>query len=297
MDPTLAHLPVERETHHLGAGTREWVVDGHRLPSLHSRQISFLGVSEAAQGFEFATRGWRFGQIMVCHGGRGEVRVNGRWVECVPGDAYLTPALVPHHYRAIPDEPWCVIWITFDAPHDTTPLLDVRTAVLTKVDPKPLYHAVMSLFYAQLPGQDPALVASLSDAIEQLAYRCTPAHTGAGRLWPVWQAVDADLARAWSVDDLGELIGVSDEHLRRLCVRHLGRSPMAQVTLMRMRRAASLLRSRPLKVEAIAELVGYADRFGFASAFRRVYGASPARYRQSFSSAGTTGESTADENP
>jgi AraC-like DNA-binding protein len=277
-------LPVERETHKVGAETREWVVDTHELPPLSARRIPFLGLSDAAAGFEFATRGWRCGQILVCHGGEGEVRIGDQWQPCGEGQAYLTPAMRPHAYRAAGGRRWQVAWITYTPPHEQTPLAGLDTATLVRVDPRPLFHLISCLYFDQLARRDLAMIESLADAIEQLAYRCTPSQGDAGRLWPVWQAVDADLARPWTVADMGAVISVSDEHLRRLCVRHLGRPPMEQVTVMRMRRAASLLRSSPLKIGAIAELVGYADRFGFASAFKRVYAQSPAAFRQTFGS-------------
>lgn len=281
-----SNWPRERETHKIGPDTRELVVSGHEISPFSARRIAFVGSSDAGFGFEFATKGWSCGQILACYGGMGQVRVNGNWVNCSEGQAYITPALVPHAYRAVSGSRWQVVWVTFEGPHEQTPLAGVSSATLIRVDPRPLYHLVTCLYYEQLTGLDLAVLEPLADAIEQLTYRCTPANGDAGRLWPVWQAVDGDLARPWTVHDMGAIIGVSDEHLRRLCLKQLGKAPMSQLTVMRMRRAASLLRSSPLKIEAIAVAVGYADRFGFSNAFRRVYGLSPAAFRMQFAKGG-----------
>lgn len=271
--------PVQREIHNVGLHTREWVIDGHDIPPLRDRQITFLGVSEAREGFSFGTRGWPCGQIMVCLSGRGRVKVGDRWHTCGAGDAYLTPAMVPHAYNAVRGVPWVVAWVTFNPPHQKTPLADLRQATLVKADPQPLYHLLMGLYYEQLTRRDLVLLEGWAESIEQLLHRFSPSLSDAGRLWPVWHAVDANPAGPWSVDLLGEVIGMSGEHLRRLCIKHLGRTPMAQVTLMRMRRAATLLRSSQLKVDLIAEQLGYADRFSFAVAFKRLYRISPAAFR------------------
>jgi AraC-like DNA-binding protein len=43
--------------------------------------------------------------------------------------------------------------------------------------------------------------------------------------------------------------------------------------------AASLLQDRSLKLQSVAEAVGYQDPFAFSRAFKRWSGASPSAYR------------------
>ena len=72
---------------------------------------------------------------------------------------------------------------------------------------------------------------------------------------------------------------MSQEHLRRLSRQQLGRSPIQQITHLRMRRAVSLLASTGDKVETIAREVGYENPFTFSNAFKRWTGLTPARWR------------------
>ena len=91
--------------------------------------------------------------------------------------------------------------------------------------------------------------------------------------------VEKDLARDWKLDELAEISCVSTEHLRRLCKKQLGRSPVQQVTYLRMRRAVEYLASTPDKVEAVARSVGYDNPYTFSNAFKRWTGKRPMDYR------------------
>jgi AraC-like DNA-binding protein len=99
------------------------------------------------------------------------------------------------------------------------------------------------------------------------------------RLWQIWSRVGRDLAAKWSADDLAKLAHCSKEHLRRLCVRDLGRTPMQQVTYMRVQRAAELLENSRDKLATIADAVGYGDPFVLSKIFKKWIGCSPSDYR------------------
>ena len=71
----------------------------------------------------------------------------------------------------------------------------------------------------------------------------------------------------------------SGEHLRRLCRKQLGRSPMQHVTYLRFRHAANLLTETDLKLEAIAAEIGYANAFVFSNSFKKWTGRRPSDYR------------------
>lgn len=67
---------------------------------------------------------------------------------------------------------------------------------------------------------------------------------------------------------------------RRLCQRHLGRSPGAYYTRLRLERAQTLLHYSHLPIAEIAAAVGFADNAAFTHAFRRVYGRAPSDARR-----------------
>jgi len=48
----------------------------------------------------------------------------------------------------------------------------------------------------------------------------------------------------------------------------------------RSTRAATLLRDTTAHLDTVARQVGYASEYGFATAFKRLYGSPPGRYRR-----------------
>jgi hypothetical protein len=55
------------------------------------------------------------------------------------------------------------------------------------------------------------------------------------RLHRIWERVAANVGFDWTLDELARQAHVSTEHLRRLCRKALGRTPMHHVTWLRMR--------------------------------------------------------------
>ncbi|MCB1227914.1 MAG: helix-turn-helix transcriptional regulator, partial [Verrucomicrobiales bacterium] len=83
----------------------------------------------------------------------------------------------------------------------------------------------------------------------------------------------------WTLEELAAICHCSPEHLRRLCQRELGRSPMQHLTCLRMEKARTLLESTDDKLEVVAESVGYANGAIFSRVFRRWVGLAPGEYR------------------
>lgn len=88
----------------------------------------------------------------------------------------------------------------------------------------------------------------------------------------------ARLDRPVSVSDVARAGGCSTATAERLFTRHLGQSVSAWVRALRMREAATLLRTTGLRVGEVARTVGYDDPLYFSRAFRAVHGVPPSRY-------------------
>ncbi|WP_157248261.1 AraC family transcriptional regulator [Nonomuraea typhae] len=98
---------------------------------------------------------------------------------------------------------------------------------------------------------------------------------------PVLRAMHAAPEQAWTLASLAAEAGVSRTTLAKHFTETVGRPPMAYLTDWRMARAADLLAgAHETTVATVARRVGYADAFGFSSAFKRVLGVSPSEYRR-----------------
>lgn len=265
-----------REIHQVGPGTREWLVSPSLCPALSSHGILLAGLTDAGPDFRFVRPAPCWSRILVCTGGRGWVLSGREWIPCEAGTAYLMPSGTLHAYQCDSDSRWQLCWLT--SPDEWLHVGDA-SALLT-VDPGPLAGAVSGLHQEAMEAADPALMAPWAFLVSAYAHRLVRPAEGDGRLRSLWSSVGADLAFAWDIPSLSARLGVSGEYLRRLCLRHLGHSPMRQVTALRMRQATALLASESYTVEAVARLVGYENPFAFSTAFKRHLGVSPSEYRQ-----------------
>lgn len=82
--------------------------------------------------------------------------------------------------------------------------------------------------------------------------------------------------------DLGELAdrcALSPNHLSSIFKTVTGKTISAYCTELRIQRAKELLRTTPMKLRQIAELLGYYDQYHFCKAFKKATGLSPSAYR------------------
>lgn len=274
---SIVHINTDlRETHTIGTDTREWLVSPAICPALSSHGILLAGLTEAGPDFSFVRPSPRWSQLLVCTGGWGWVFLNGQWTCCEAGQAYLTPSVVLHAYHSDPSVRWELCWL--NSTEDW--LRTSEEPLLLSVDPLPLTSAIAGLHREASGRADVALLPPWAFLVYSYARRMVRPEEGDPRLRRLWESVGSDVSHPWSMETLAEMIGLSGEHLRRLCQRELGRSPMRQVTILRMRQATVLLASESYTVEAVARLVGYDNPFAFSVAFKRHLGVSPSEYRQ-----------------
>ncbi|MEV7976699.1 AraC family transcriptional regulator [Streptomyces sp. NPDC086519] len=94
------------------------------------------------------------------------------------------------------------------------------------------------------------------------------------------QAIHADPARQWTVEELAAHAGLSRPALARRFTALLGQPPSSYLTWWRMTIAARLLRESEAPLATVANNVGYTSEFAFANAFKRAHGTAPGRYRR-----------------
>jgi transcriptional regulator GlxA family with amidase domain len=89
-----------------------------------------------------------------------------------------------------------------------------------------------------------------------------------------------DIARRWTVDELGQDVGLSRSALAERFIRLIGVPPMHYLANWRMQVATEKLRSTNASLAQVAELVGYDSEAAFSRAFKRSFGVPPATWRR-----------------
>lgn len=80
-----------------------------------------------------------------------------------------------------------------------------------------------------------------------------------------------------TLEDAARIAGIGPFHLIRLCRRHVGLTPHAYVTQVRVERAKHLLKSGTPAAHVALD-VGFADQAHFSKRFKQLTGTTPAHY-------------------
>lgn len=83
-----------------------------------------------------------------------------------------------------------------------------------------------------------------------------------------------------SIDQVAKHVRISTSHLSKQLRKELGVSYTDLVTKVRIEAAVKLMKDPMLRIYDIAEKVGYSTQHYFSAAFKKVMGASPAKYRK-----------------
>lgn len=266
------------ETHIWGEDTRYTVVRAEHCEALAARHIAHVAVIDAAAPYTIVRTRLSGAFMQVCLAGEGRTLLDGRWYTHKPGYATFAPAHVLHAFHCVPGKRWQLAWVRF-MPTSVRSVRGAMSPVMTRFDGGVLQHAVLGLSHEMRAAADPGNCAVWLDVIERYIGRILEPWQQEPRLVRVWDAVQADLARDWTLADMARLASTSEEHLRRLCQKSLGRSPGRQLVSLRIEQAARLLATGTDKVEAIANSVGYANPFAFSNTFKRLTGFRPSDYR------------------
>jgi AraC-like DNA-binding protein len=87
-------------------------------------------------------------------------------------------------------------------------------------------------------------------------------------------------ASDWSIDELGNQVGLSRSALHERFVELIGQPPMQYLAQWRMQLASKMLRESQASVLSIALRIGYDSEAAFGRAFKRIVGMPPATWRR-----------------
>ncbi len=267
-----------RETHLIGPRCREWIVSRDRFPQLRALGLGYIGHSVLYPPYRMVRLPTRDSHIVACTGGTGRALIGGREVTWREGQVLLSAAGTTHAFEVEGRGPWRIAWLFF-ADAGKRPAFEGPTR-LQKANAHAFVQAVQAITQEASGPADPAAMQALAALVDIQARRLAKVRPRDDRLWRLWELVESDLAHPWSLELLARRAAVSEEHLRRLTWREQGRTPVVHLTHLRMHRASTLLRTTSLKLDDIAQRVGFASVYSFSAAFKRWSGLPPSRFRE-----------------
>lgn len=273
-----ARVDLTTETHQVSPGTTSTVVRAEHCEALAARHIAHVAVVDAVAPYVVVRTHLSGAFLQACLAGAGQTLLDGKWYTHRPGFASFSPAHVLHAFHCVPGKRWRVAWVRF-MPSSPRSAHGALAPSMMAFDGEVLAHAILGLAAEVASAADPGTCTVWVDVIDRYATRLLDPLQREPRLVGLWNAVAADLGRDWTLQDMARLANTSEEHLRRLCQKSLGRSPGRQLATMRIAQAAHLLATTGEKVEAVARQVGYANPFAFSNTFKRLTGFRPSDYR------------------
>lgn len=276
-----ATTPLPAETEVTGAGTIEQRTGRDEVPALWDHGIATVARSSAAQEFRFVRSSPAFAQVLVTLSGQGCVWSENRWLSTGPGTAYITPPGKFHAYHTAPSQPrWEVGWMVVPQ-HSPVPFPHLPAEPsLVGCDSVAFGAALVGLIHEARDRRDPALLDAWIRLVRGLASRAAGLAPRDELIDLLWRKVGTRLSHPWTLAEMAGALGCSEEHLRRLCQRRHGCSPMRHLVALRMQRASGLLAETHLTIAAIGQAVGYENEFAFSNAFKRwSRGTPPSLYR------------------
>lgn len=258
--------------------------------ALRETDVATAGLSELRGSYRIGRPDFREHVVVWTLAGRGRWRFTDGICETRAGDRVIVPAHLPYACE-LSGRLWRIAWVHLAATpawehlesgkqrHDTatesgggTVIAEAMSGLLRESREDAVADDSAARAYAEL------LAVLLRREIQPGPHSAD--REVRNRLRAVWDVAERDLAHSWTVQELATLAHLSAVQFHRLCVRHLGRSPMALLTRLRMRRAEALLRSTAWPLKQIAPLLGYRNEFAFSTAFKRHIGRSPAAWRK-----------------
>lgn len=191
-------------------------------------------------------------------GGKPDVRQLGGWFEFESPDAALLVSLLPPmiHLHGVERLSTLVRLVNDEAKNARAG----RDLVLGRLVEVLLVEALRAA-----PGENaPAgLLRGLADARVAVAIR----------------QMHADPARSWTVEQLAKKAALSRSAFYERFTRTVGMAPMEYLLAWRMAVAKNLLRRQDLRLDEVAERIGYSSASTFSTAFRRHVGQPPGALR------------------
>ena len=193
-------------------------------------------------------------------GGPPDLRQFGGYFTFRASDAALLVSLLPRmiHIRGEPRLTQLVRMVGEEASGDGAG----RDLILARLVEILLIEALRSV-----PGDtaEPGLLRGLADA----------------RIAAALQQMHGETSRAWTVEALARVAGLSRSAFFDRFARIVGVRPMEYLQVWRMAVAKDLLRSGKASLDEVAERVGYGSASTFSTAFSRHVGMPPGRFMRS----------------
>lgn len=254
------------------------------LTALATHQIVQCGSCLAIEEFCISRPDPDFVTLLFTFSGKGELITKEQRLDLEPGSLLVLPSNIANTIQ-LASEQWQLAWMMIQ-PH--APLvsglrqLQLRNMpygelLKNSIDGLVIAQSMPSLPHSQI---QPLLIAQMIQVLTASLVEQPLHDRQAIRIKQVFEQVEQQLDRDWSVEQMAAMAHFSAPHFHRLCKQYYQQSPLQHVISLRMAQAKRLLSGTDWPIQDIAELVGYSELTNFSTRFRKLNGQSPTDYRK-----------------
>lgn len=230
--------------------------------------------------------------------GRAKIEFQKRAFDVGPGDTFVIPQGTEHRDVRGEDANYRVLYIFFQWPRADAIIRQIDPFAITQAPEgvKPHLHLMMKELETEYLSDDAhapeRMRLILLEILIALLRYCRRSAAPAGdtrqtlarerreKLAAEVKAyLHAHATEVISLEQLAEAHNISPFHLSRSFSQAFGISITEMLTMIRLERAAELLKAGELSIKEIAAAVGFADSNYFAKVFRRSRGISPTEFQ------------------
>lgn len=251
-------------------------------------------------GWEACRPNHRFGPnerssyvLHIIKSGQGTLTIGGKHYRLAKGDAFLISPKEHAWYEADENDPWTYMWVGFTGIKskfymETAGFLkDVPYVHLNQTDIIEKYITQMietkELSYENELIRNANLMLVFAEFIKEYAHQ-SPKNTSYQPL-PFYvkkamEYIEANYQQAIKITEVADYVGINRSYLANIFQKAKGCSTQEYLMSIRMENATVLLKNTSQPINEISRKVGYMDQLAFSKIFKKYYGISPRKYRQ-----------------
>jgi len=261
------------------AGSRRLYQKAYSCNLLSQFNIEHAGIFSAHFPYEILRVNQSGTFVLSCLEGEGLVKIDGNWICVKAGEACVFPPYTTNAFKAVEGIPWKFAWVRYEEPEDKKSIANTTSPVVCDSRPETIAGAVIGLMDELENTPSRAVVSCWVNLLHQQVQKIAVPQKKDERLVRMLKEVAKDLAKEWTLTELARISNLSEEHLRRLSNKQFGRSPMQQITFLRVSHAKNLIVQTDESIESIALKVGYKSQFSFSNTFKKWIGCRPSALR------------------
>lgn len=236
--------------------------------------------------------------LIYCTDGTGWYVLDGHRYVVHTNEIFILPPNCPHSYGADASSPWTIYWIHFSGtvaeeyakgfqePRLISPGIQSRISDRNKFFEEIYSTLEQSFELSNLQYASSLLHVYLGSFQNLMPYRSSLTH-GRDQDLPTGitdglvHYMEENIGRKMTKQHFADFCGYSVSQMSYLFKEQTGYPPMVYFTMLKIKKACTLLKSTDYKIGQICFLIGFTDQLYFSRVFAQYMGMSPTSYRQS----------------